>query len=908
MAGVDTSAAGPTRPAAPAQPRASRVASLRRAPRPPLQDASAPRQAAASGGGAAPPASCPPGAVVSPTSLPPLVEGELRGELTLTLTELQWLSPRAAPRAARLRVKWWGEPGAGTAAPLRPATASSAGGGEGGGGGDGSGGVTVVFPVRVGPKLLTRYLRDASALELALEELPSGRPVAAATLALAPARAAAPLCATLPLLGLRGQALGQADVQLRASFSGAMASFEINEQRASTERGLPLYPAPAGAAAAAASAVAGAPEREAGERRSEPAAAGAAEGGAGGAPAAAALPQDMADVSAGLAAALAQAPWARQGPGPAAAAADPFADLIAKAERLKAAMDAAIGKGLGPELGLLPAATPADADLAAGAGVAAGAAAAGQPRAVAPNQQLLGRLLQAAAGLRLGGAGAVEGADEGADEGAPPSPGASSGGTPAGDDGDSSGFSEFEDLEDIEDLLLQQLFFPSKEKGPSGARERQRPQEQLPPGGEEVDGAPRNQAADAAPGGASASGAAAAPVGGARPAGVPLVVTLLGTAEGRPPRCADGRAATRLLARARVAADPLLDAAARPGSVEAELPWQPHDAASGDGRGPDQPVDLELEAPPSLLPWSGLPRERVWLAVELWGAPEGGGGGEPRQLLGIARLPLDRHLEHGAAAASGGSGVVGSAGRSPLQLDAPQMLKSGTVVVWDVLADRGNGFLRYAVTLLPPAPPPAPPSPGAPPAASPARGAAPRAPSPPAAPSPSLDPAEAPSPAPAQPAAALVGVLHRFDVSVHSVSGLPCPAALRAAGRAAPEFRFAGYLFPGEPGEGLAGGIRSGAVAGASARRPASCWPAPRRAPSLTPPHAPPAPSTAPPQATPRRSTRGWCPARTRPNPAAPPLRRPYFMPPHATPSCCRPAPTSRASSRRARRRAAPGR
>jgi hypothetical protein len=834
----------PSMPSGPPQPRHVRAASLRRPGRAPLHEAHSPQQASAAHGSAAAAAAAaaaapwlpPPkhgggtsNTCISSTSLPPLVEDELRGELALTVSGLQWLSPRAAPRATQLRVKWWGEPGAGTAAPLQGPSSSDGGSAvvqpdsrsSSVGGGTGSSCARVVFPVRVGPKLLTRYLRDAGALELAFEELPNGRPVATATLGLGTARAAAPLAAALPLLGPRGQALGQVDVQLHASFSGSMASFEMNEHLASTERSLPLYPPTAGAAKPA---PAGAPAGAMVARPQQLSLWG--QGGGAGAEAkenaGGQLASDLAidginrlsepeSAHADGAEALADA---------AAGRADPLSDIIEKAERLKAAMEAAMAKGLGPALGLIPQQSASSPPLQerGGSALAEGPAAPTSTAGVlqSPERHTLSRLLQVAAGLRLGDGPVDPARAHGSlpSLAAAPSPGSSasdgdgSGGGRAYSDGDSSGCSGLDDLEEIEDLLLQQLFFPAK-KGNDKGRARQQCQ-QDGGGGEDADAAstaPPPAGGSASVAAATAHSAAAGSCqSSAAPAGPQLVVTLLGV---RSVRCGDGQPAARLAARARVAG--------QAAATEAALPWQQdssndgNSGSSGGGDSAGQLVELELEAPHVLLSGPRLATERPVLAVELWGAGCGNGtdsSPKKRLLLGIARVPLDAAGNGYAAVGPAGTAVSGG----PLQLDAPRLLASGSFPVWDVLCGRENGQLQLAVTLLtlPAAAPIAvPPSPGAPPRLSPAKSPHASAASKdqqqagPGAAATSLEPAAAEaavSSAPSVPP--VVGVLHRFDVAVHSLSGLPGPAALRAAGQVAPELRFAGYLFPGEIGLG----------------------------------------------------------------------------------------------------------
>lgn len=85
--------------------------------------------------------------VPASTSLPPLVEGELRGFLRVTVSRLLW-SVQRPPPATRVRLRWWGESSDGTHfSPPDDAGSSRK-----------SGKTTARFPVRCGPKQLTSYL------------------------------------------------------------------------------------------------------------------------------------------------------------------------------------------------------------------------------------------------------------------------------------------------------------------------------------------------------------------------------------------------------------------------------------------------------------------------------------------------------------------------------------------------------------------------------------------------------------------------------------------------------------------------------------------------------------------------------------------------------------------------------
>ncbi|CAN9510846.1 unnamed protein product [Ophioblennius macclurei] len=107
---------------------------------------------------------------VSPsTSLPPLVEGQLRCFLRVTVGRVLWtvLKP---PSPVSVRLRWWGESSAGTrffprdgAQPSRKAA-----------------GTTARFPVRCGPKQLASYLTDMGSLVLEVLTKADGLPTARA--------------------------------------------------------------------------------------------------------------------------------------------------------------------------------------------------------------------------------------------------------------------------------------------------------------------------------------------------------------------------------------------------------------------------------------------------------------------------------------------------------------------------------------------------------------------------------------------------------------------------------------------------------------------------------------------------------------------------------------------------------
>ncbi|XP_064157587.1 C2 domain-containing protein 3 [Anguilla rostrata] len=106
---------------------------------------------------------------ISPsTSLPPLVEGQVRCFLRVTVGKVLWTIPKP-PAAPLVRLRWWGESSSGTH--FRPRNGSSA---------DQRGVKTTArFAIRCGPKQFTSYLTDMGVLVLDVltnpDHLPFGR-------------------------------------------------------------------------------------------------------------------------------------------------------------------------------------------------------------------------------------------------------------------------------------------------------------------------------------------------------------------------------------------------------------------------------------------------------------------------------------------------------------------------------------------------------------------------------------------------------------------------------------------------------------------------------------------------------------------------------------------------------------
>ncbi|XP_063162068.1 C2 domain-containing protein 3 [Candoia aspera] len=106
---------------------------------------------------------------ISPsTSLPPLVEGQLRCFLKLTVSKIRWMVAKP-PASSLVRVRWWGETSNGTV--FVPQDASQAE--------QKILKTTTCYPVRCGPKQFASYLTDMGALILEImtksDHLPIGR-------------------------------------------------------------------------------------------------------------------------------------------------------------------------------------------------------------------------------------------------------------------------------------------------------------------------------------------------------------------------------------------------------------------------------------------------------------------------------------------------------------------------------------------------------------------------------------------------------------------------------------------------------------------------------------------------------------------------------------------------------------
>ncbi|CAB1347917.1 unnamed protein product, partial [Coregonus sp. 'balchen'] len=110
---------------------------------------------------------------VSPsTSLPPLVEGQLRCFLRVTVSRVLWTVPKPFPTTF-IRLRWWGESSIGTQFKPRDASQTA----------QKTVKSTARFPIRCGPKQFTSYLTDMGSLVLEVLTKPEHLPIARAQVA-----------------------------------------------------------------------------------------------------------------------------------------------------------------------------------------------------------------------------------------------------------------------------------------------------------------------------------------------------------------------------------------------------------------------------------------------------------------------------------------------------------------------------------------------------------------------------------------------------------------------------------------------------------------------------------------------------------------------------------------------------
>ncbi|XP_040195871.1 C2 domain-containing protein 3 [Rana temporaria] len=142
---------------------------------------------------------------ISPsTSLPPLVEGQLRCFLKVTVGKILWTVPRPPPFVL-VRLRWWGETSDGTIFHPRDTSQTE----------QKTVKTTTRYAVRCGPKQFTSYLTDMGALVLEvmtkLDHLPLGRAQINGISRLGPAR---PIGGFFTLVSPSSEKLGELQVSL----------------------------------------------------------------------------------------------------------------------------------------------------------------------------------------------------------------------------------------------------------------------------------------------------------------------------------------------------------------------------------------------------------------------------------------------------------------------------------------------------------------------------------------------------------------------------------------------------------------------------------------------------------------------------------------------------------------------
>lgn len=144
----------------------------------------------------------------SEISLPPLVDGPVRGLLRLRLGEVSWAAPDTPDDGpVEVSIAWWGAGSADTVQLPGPAGACGSGSSGGSSAADLAG---VAFPLRTGPKYLTRYLRDMGALTIKVTAAgqTAARHAASATVGLLALDVDAPISGSFPLVLTSSQAAG----------------------------------------------------------------------------------------------------------------------------------------------------------------------------------------------------------------------------------------------------------------------------------------------------------------------------------------------------------------------------------------------------------------------------------------------------------------------------------------------------------------------------------------------------------------------------------------------------------------------------------------------------------------------------------------------------------------------------
>uniref|UniRef100_A0A8C9XWC2 C2 domain containing 3 centriole elongation regulator n=1 Tax=Sander lucioperca TaxID=283035 RepID=A0A8C9XWC2_SANLU len=142
---------------------------------------------------------------VSPaTSLPPLVEGQLRCFLRVIISRVLW-TVQKPPSATFVRLRWWGESSNGTHFFPRDGSQPS----------QKTIKTTARFPIRCGPKQFTSYLTDMSSLVLEVLTKPDHLPIARAQVAsISRLSLAHPISGFYTLVSPTSEKLGELQVSL----------------------------------------------------------------------------------------------------------------------------------------------------------------------------------------------------------------------------------------------------------------------------------------------------------------------------------------------------------------------------------------------------------------------------------------------------------------------------------------------------------------------------------------------------------------------------------------------------------------------------------------------------------------------------------------------------------------------
>ncbi|XP_037324188.2 C2 domain-containing protein 3 isoform X1 [Pungitius pungitius] len=171
---------------------------------------------------------------VSPaTSLPPLVEGELRCFLQVSISRVLW-TVHKPPSATFVRLRWWGESSNGTHFFPRDGSHPS----------QKTIKTTSRFPIRCGPKQFTSYLTDMSSLVLELLTKPDHLPIARAEVAgISRLSLSHPISGFYTLVSPTSEKLGELQVSLNleplteaydSSSSGPIPNISIERPKITT--------------------------------------------------------------------------------------------------------------------------------------------------------------------------------------------------------------------------------------------------------------------------------------------------------------------------------------------------------------------------------------------------------------------------------------------------------------------------------------------------------------------------------------------------------------------------------------------------------------------------------------------------------------------------------------------------